>query len=105
MSHKSIEEETKVPQISGEDELESNHDNKRLFSQHTKDQKELKLVHAVNLGLTVACASKIFNMSTPNAQSIIDHYEKTKRQKLASTPSEPNSDKDSMSKAKLDSML
>ena len=38
------------------------------------DLKKRKLLKAVKLGLPVECASKIVEMSTPNAKLIIKHY-------------------------------
>ena len=69
---------------------------------HTDEYKKLKLIHAVNLGLTVEKASAVVCMATPTAHQVIEKYKQSKN----SPPEESyEKDKDLIDMVELDCML
>ena len=81
---------------------------KRTY-QHTDDYKKLKMIRAVDLGLTVSAASRVVQMSPTAANLVMKKFQPLKRKKhdssLMDQIPEQTYEKDLMDRAELDSML
>ena len=83
-------------------------DNIRQYQQ-IDDYRKHKLIKAVELGLSVGRAGKVFKMSTASANLVMKNHKREKRaktdsQNIEQTP-EQNEEKDYLEKVKLDCML
>ena len=83
-------------------------DNIRQYQQ-IDDYRKHKLIKAVELGLSVGRAGKVFKMSTASANLVMRNYKQEKRAKTdpsnnEQTPEQTN-EKDYLEKVKLDCML
>ena len=101
----SIEEEKQVPAKDASALTAGGSESQEIIKitiGHIDEYKKLKLIYAVNLGLTVEKAGEVVCMATPTARQVIKKYKQSKN----STP-EVNyeKDKDLMDKVELDCML
>ena len=48
--------------------------------EHINDYKKLKLIQAVNMGLSIGCASNLVCMANPTAQLIIKKYKQSNQE-------------------------
>ena len=83
-------------------------DNIRQYQQ-IDDSRKHKLIKAVELGLSVGRAGKVFKMSTASANLVMRNYKQSKRMRAdplnKSQAPEQNDEEDCLEKVKFDSML
>ena len=83
-------------------------DNIRQYQQIDEVKKQ-KLIKAVDFGLSVGRAGKVFKMSTASANLVMKNYKQTKRMRVdpqnKELSPEENDQRDYLEKVKLDCML
>ena len=77
--------------------------------EHIDDYKQLKLIQAVNMGLSIGCASNLVCIDNPTARLIIKKFKQSNQEQQDTQDThagpEENSEKDLMAKVELDCLL